>query len=93
MCTFHSFLTTQAILLRNNLVLILLNTIRCQLEDEYTRHKKVHYHSTGSAGLLEWTVTVLELRFWPMLEKTMLTENKLKNNEPGKVWWTFCTTL
>jgi hypothetical protein len=40
-------------LLRNNLVLILLNTISCQMENEYTRHKTVHYHSTGSAGLLE----------------------------------------
>jgi hypothetical protein len=63
------------------------------MDDEYTRYKSVYYHSTGSAGLLEWTVTVLELRFWPMLKKTMLTENKPKNNELGKVWQTFCMTL
>lgn len=97
MCTFHSFLTTQAPFLknhrRNNLLSILLNTTSCQLEDVYTWHKKAHYHSTGSTGLLEWTVTKLELRFWPMLKKTMLSENMPRNNEPGEVWQTFCRTM
>jgi hypothetical protein len=49
----------------NNLLSILLNT----LEDEYTWHKKVHYHSTGSNGLLEWTVTTLELRILAHADK------------------------
>jgi hypothetical protein len=55
--------------------------------------QEVHYHSIGSTGLLEWTVTAFELRFWPMLKKTMLTENKPKNNQPTEVWRTSCRTL